>query len=654
MKKIMYVICFVFTALNLYGEVNCEEYPRPIAGERIHDFYNQISVSDKAYLRPLLFRYEDSTGIQMAVVTVANLGGKDEFTYAQELSNCWGVGESGVDNGIVLIISLQDSTWRIHTGAKMEIYLTDADANQIGEEVLVPIFLNGEPSRAIRATVDAIIQKVGWESWEERERAQALAAQQQAEKMRNFFSGFLQFLLLGGAGFFIFLLIRNSRIRKRVRAVIEESDKKMREYKKEVNTTDWPNWAKKQYEQSLKDLEPLLPKYEKKKEELLQALKKDPKKVESEEFPGLKKMQDEVMNLLHVAHQLPMEIRTYIQNAPGFTESLRDNIAAQLNQVRVHIQKGFRINSTEEALMSKMETLNWFLSEMQKNTNRDVFKEAYEKAVQFGKEYEEQKSSVYSLIKNHATVNTECPLQRTRIGVLRDEPLKNAFATIELMKKTYPESVYKTLNAGLKSVDELLSRADAQLVDALTLNTLELQKFEDAYQKYTNALKDVNSVQDLYTLVSTTLSEQRKEQEAYPKIEAHVTDMLIRVGKECQHADVSAETKKKYEAISEKYVARVELTKEKLIDWHDLTVKMEELHTEAKAILIKAQAEIAAAKKKREDAADDDDNTYGGSYRPSVYRPSTSYTPSPTRSYGGGTFKGGGAGGSLRRWESHQ
>ncbi len=106
----------------------------------VNDFAGLLSIREQQALERKLVVYNDSTSIQIAVVTIKSLEGADDFDYAYRLAESWGIGQKDTDNGVLVFVAQEDRKLRILTGRGSEVFLTDAMSRRIIETVLVPAF----------------------------------------------------------------------------------------------------------------------------------------------------------------------------------------------------------------------------------------------------------------------------------------------------------------------------------------------------------------------------------------------------------------------------------------------------------------------------------------------------------------------------------
>jgi len=76
---------------------------------------------------------------------------------APMIGEAWGVGQQGKDNGIVILVDMQDRDMHIATGYGNEEYVTDLFAGRIVDHEIIPNFKNGEYFAGIDAATDVLI-----------------------------------------------------------------------------------------------------------------------------------------------------------------------------------------------------------------------------------------------------------------------------------------------------------------------------------------------------------------------------------------------------------------------------------------------------------------------------------------------------------------
>lgn len=146
------------------------------------DDANVIPADRKAALEQKLEAFQQKTGRQLVVATIADMQGYPLEDYGYRLGRAWGVGLKDVDNGAILFIAPNNPAGqrgpRIEVGYGLEPVLTDALASIIINTRMMPILkANGDIPGALDAGADAIIQQLSLPD-EEAKAAQAKAVQE--------------------------------------------------------------------------------------------------------------------------------------------------------------------------------------------------------------------------------------------------------------------------------------------------------------------------------------------------------------------------------------------------------------------------------------------------------------------------------------------
>lgn len=120
----------------------------PLTG-RVVDNANIISSRDEKEITAYLASLEEATGVQAAVLTVRSLNGEALEDYSLKVCETWKLGQKGKDNGVLLLVALQERKVRIEVGYGLEGDLTDTKCGLIIRKVIIPQFRNGDYSEGI-------------------------------------------------------------------------------------------------------------------------------------------------------------------------------------------------------------------------------------------------------------------------------------------------------------------------------------------------------------------------------------------------------------------------------------------------------------------------------------------------------------------------
>jgi uncharacterized protein len=140
---------FIFSFFLVF--VNAEtENPSPTALKYINDYTSTLDTAAKEYIVSVGKELEYKTGAQQVVVIIDSLKGKDIESYANELFRTWGIGQKGKDNGLLILIAMQDRRWRVEVGTSLEGAVTDIYSARVMDTAAAPRFKEGNYSQGIR------------------------------------------------------------------------------------------------------------------------------------------------------------------------------------------------------------------------------------------------------------------------------------------------------------------------------------------------------------------------------------------------------------------------------------------------------------------------------------------------------------------------
>lgn len=141
-KKFFFSI-FLITLLMVAGDKSSyAQYPKPVGF--VNDFAGVMQNSNREQLDNTLSEFKDKTGIEIVVVTVNDMGGLDENTYAIELFKEWGIGSKERNDGLLILVAEQERRLRIEVGYGLEHIITDGTAGQIRDRYMSPYLKNND------------------------------------------------------------------------------------------------------------------------------------------------------------------------------------------------------------------------------------------------------------------------------------------------------------------------------------------------------------------------------------------------------------------------------------------------------------------------------------------------------------------------------
>ena len=149
---------FVSILLSLFFASSIFALSVPNLTSPIVDNANLISDGVEQNINNQLEDLSDSTGIQLAVLTIPTLEGEVLESYSMKVAETWELGSAEKDTGVLLLIALEERSIRIEVGYGLEGVLTDTKCGLIIRNVIAPEFRNGNYQAGI---VNAVNNMVG-------------------------------------------------------------------------------------------------------------------------------------------------------------------------------------------------------------------------------------------------------------------------------------------------------------------------------------------------------------------------------------------------------------------------------------------------------------------------------------------------------------
>ncbi|TGN21001.1 TPM domain-containing protein [Leptospira idonii] len=158
--SLSFFLCFVF--LNIPSN-DLKAIDVPKLTRQVTDNAGVLSAETVAKLEIKLKSFEETTSNQIAVLTIPSLEGDTIEGAAIQVFDAWKLGQKDKDNGVLLIISIQDRKMRIEVGRGLEGALTDVLSDHILRNEIRPKFKANDMNGGVEAGVDAIIKTIAGE-----------------------------------------------------------------------------------------------------------------------------------------------------------------------------------------------------------------------------------------------------------------------------------------------------------------------------------------------------------------------------------------------------------------------------------------------------------------------------------------------------------
>ncbi|MCS6972997.1 MAG: TPM domain-containing protein [Cyclobacteriaceae bacterium] len=158
MTRLLTACLFVLSA-TAFAQLDVPE----LWGMRVHDEAGLLSPQMREQLETRLKQYEDSTSNQIAILIIPSLKGEVLEDYSLRVAEKWKLGQKEKDNGVLLLIAVEDRKMRIEVGYGLEGVLPDVICSRIIRNEIAPRFRRNEFDEGVWAGIVAITQAIGGE-----------------------------------------------------------------------------------------------------------------------------------------------------------------------------------------------------------------------------------------------------------------------------------------------------------------------------------------------------------------------------------------------------------------------------------------------------------------------------------------------------------
>ena len=152
-----YLFAFALFGVILIGctssAASLPEFTAPVV-----DSIGRVSAEVETQINSELISFQQSGGPQIAVAVIDSTGNATLENYSIDLARTWGIGDKEKDNGVLLLIALEDRTLRIEVGSGVEGELTDVTAGRIVDSVMLPRLRANDVDGAVRDGARAVMQ----------------------------------------------------------------------------------------------------------------------------------------------------------------------------------------------------------------------------------------------------------------------------------------------------------------------------------------------------------------------------------------------------------------------------------------------------------------------------------------------------------------
>jgi uncharacterized protein len=133
-------------------------FPSPVG--YVNDFADVLTTSQSYDLESTMDSFEQSTSVEIAIITTNDLQNETIEMYSVEIFQQWGIGKKGQDNGLLIVLVPSTKQYRIEVGYGLEATLNDAKVGRIGRECFQTYFANDSYYEGFSCALQGITSEI--------------------------------------------------------------------------------------------------------------------------------------------------------------------------------------------------------------------------------------------------------------------------------------------------------------------------------------------------------------------------------------------------------------------------------------------------------------------------------------------------------------
>lgn len=162
MARLMKIGAFLIVAFLAAAGVNAQP-ATPALTDTVNDFADVIDSTSRAELDRRIRALREATGDTIVVATVQTFkpyGSINEYAVKMFENGGRGIGDKGKDNGLLLVLAMQERAIKIEVGYGLEGIVPDGFAGEV-RDVMRPKFRDGAYGDGLLSGTTAIINRIG-------------------------------------------------------------------------------------------------------------------------------------------------------------------------------------------------------------------------------------------------------------------------------------------------------------------------------------------------------------------------------------------------------------------------------------------------------------------------------------------------------------
>jgi uncharacterized protein len=157
-RRLGAVLLLVLLTAPLAASQEIPELTRPV-----NDFANVVDPASEQAIESLIRSLQQASGDVVVVATVdtfAPYGDIREYAVEMFENRGRGIGERGKDNGLLILLAVQDRMVRVEVGYDLEEFIPDGFAGETSRDYMAPEFRRGDYGAGLLAGTSRIIGRI--------------------------------------------------------------------------------------------------------------------------------------------------------------------------------------------------------------------------------------------------------------------------------------------------------------------------------------------------------------------------------------------------------------------------------------------------------------------------------------------------------------
>ncbi|BDC50710.1 hypothetical protein F183_A30260 [Bryobacterales bacterium F-183] len=151
------MVALLVLAAALTAQQVPAQYEKPTG--YLSDFAHVVDAADADAIEQYASSLRTSTGAEVALVTVRSLNGEPVEDFANNLYRKWGIGQKGANEGLLILLAIDDRKSRVEVGYGLEPILTDGYVGSVQRQIR-PELREGKYGAALRKALEAFGAKI--------------------------------------------------------------------------------------------------------------------------------------------------------------------------------------------------------------------------------------------------------------------------------------------------------------------------------------------------------------------------------------------------------------------------------------------------------------------------------------------------------------